>query len=55
MLGAGSISVVLDVLRPERSALVATLERLDATDWARATECPAYSLKGIACRSGCSG
>ena len=48
MLDGGSISVVLDVLRPERSALLAMLEALRAEDWARPTECPAYTVKGIA-------
>jgi uncharacterized protein (TIGR03083 family) len=48
MLGAGSISLVLDVLEPERSALVELLTVLGPEDWARSTECPAYSVKGIA-------
>ena len=48
MVDAGSISVVVDVLRPERAALLAVLEPLDAAQWAAATECPAYTVKGIA-------
>jgi uncharacterized protein (TIGR03083 family) len=48
MLGAGSISLVLDVLEPERSALVELLIGLGPEDWARPTECPAYSVKGVA-------
>lgn len=48
MLDAGSIGIVLDVLRPERAALLALLESLDAEDWNRSTECPAYAIKGIA-------
>jgi uncharacterized protein (TIGR03083 family) len=48
MIDAGSISVVLDVLRPERAALLELLEGLDPDAWSRPTECPAYSVKGIA-------
>jgi uncharacterized protein (TIGR03083 family) len=48
VLGAGSISLVLDVLEPERSALVELLDGLGFQDWARPTECPAYSAKGVA-------
>jgi uncharacterized protein (TIGR03083 family) len=48
MIDAGSISVVLDVLRPERAALVELLEGLDAAAWSQPTECPAYSVQGIA-------
>jgi uncharacterized protein (TIGR03083 family) len=48
MIDAATISVVLDVLRPERSALLDMLGTLDATDWARPTECPAYTVKGVA-------
>jgi uncharacterized protein (TIGR03083 family) len=48
MLDAGSISVVLDVLRPERGDLLALLESLGAEDWARSTECPAYTVQGVA-------
>ena len=42
------ISTVLAVLRPERAALVELLESLAADDWTRPTECPAYTVKGIA-------
>lgn len=48
MINAQSISVVLEVLRPEREALLATLEGLDRVAWSRPTECPAYTVKGIA-------
>jgi hypothetical protein len=48
MLGAASVSLVLDVLQPERSALVQLLIGLGPEDWARPTECPAYCVKGVA-------
>lgn len=48
MLDSRSISVVLDVLRPERKALVDTLDQLSADQWALPTECPAYTVKGVA-------
>jgi hypothetical protein len=48
MLGAASISLVLDVLEPERSALIELLIGVGPEDWARPTECPAYSVKGVA-------
>jgi uncharacterized protein (TIGR03083 family) len=48
MLDVSSISTVLDVYRPERACLVGFLERLDQEEWNRPTECPAYSVKGIA-------
>ena len=48
MLGADSIQVVLDVLGPEREELLDTLAGLDADAWQRATECPAYTVKGVA-------
>jgi hypothetical protein len=48
MIDAGSIPIVLDVLRPERAALLTTLEGLDGEDWNRPTECPAWSVQGIA-------
>jgi hypothetical protein len=48
MVDAGSISVVLAVLHPERDALVAMLESFETEDWSRSTECPAYTVKGIA-------
>jgi uncharacterized protein (TIGR03083 family) len=48
MIDGSSIDVVLDAYGPERSALLGLLERLDAGQWGLATECPAYSVKGIA-------
>ena len=48
MLGADSIGVVLEALRPERAALLELLTGLDPLDWDLPTECPAYSVKGIA-------
>lgn len=48
MLDGDSISPVLDVLRPERAALVQLLDCLDSDQWALPTECPAYTVKGIA-------
>jgi uncharacterized protein (TIGR03083 family) len=47
-IDAESIPVVTQVLAPERAALVALLRSLADEDWARPTECPAYSVKGIA-------
>lgn len=48
MFDAGSISEVLDVTRPEREALLVTLREFDIAAWSLPTECPAYSVKGIA-------
>jgi uncharacterized protein (TIGR03083 family) len=48
VLGADSINVVLDVLRPERETLLDLLRALEPEDWNRATECPLYSVKGVA-------
>ncbi len=48
MLSASSISVVLEAYRPERDALLGLLASLAADDWNKPTECPAYSVKGIA-------
>jgi uncharacterized protein (TIGR03083 family) len=48
MIDAASISVVLDALRPERAELLAVLRPLGSGEWAAATECPAYTVKGIA-------
>jgi uncharacterized protein (TIGR03083 family) len=39
---------VTSMLRPERAALVELLRSLEPDDWARPTECPAYSVKGVA-------
>lgn len=48
MLDASSIEMVLEVSRPERSALTSLLEELSPDEWERPTECPTYSVKGIA-------
>ncbi|HXW38549.1 MAG TPA: maleylpyruvate isomerase N-terminal domain-containing protein, partial [Acidimicrobiales bacterium] len=48
MLDASSISTVLDVYRPERTQLLDLLGGLGPTDWHRPTECPAYTVKGVA-------
>jgi uncharacterized protein (TIGR03083 family) len=48
VLGPTSMSIVLDALVPERAALLALLDELGPQDWDRATECPAYTVKGIA-------
>ncbi len=43
-----TISAVIEVLPPERTALLDLLAGLAPDDWERPTECPAYSVKGIA-------
>ena len=43
-----TISTVLDVYLPERARLIDLLAGLDHSQWALPTECPAYSVKGIA-------
>lgn len=43
-----TIATVLDVYPPERERLIALLRTLDDEQWAAPTECPAYSVKGIA-------
>lgn len=48
MIDAGSIHVVLDVLRPERDTFLALLQSLDGDAWKLPTECPAYTVKGVA-------
>lgn len=48
MLSGDSIEVVLRVYRPERVALVELLDALCPDEWSFPTECPAYTLKGIA-------
>jgi uncharacterized protein (TIGR03083 family) len=48
VLDASSLSVVLDAYVPERDALLDLLHGLAPEDWGRATECPAYSVKGVA-------
>jgi uncharacterized protein (TIGR03083 family) len=40
--------MVLEVYRPERSTLTSLLEGLGPDEWERSTECPAYSVKGVA-------
>jgi len=40
--------MVLEVYRPERSTLTSLLEALGPDQWERSTECPAYSVKGVA-------
>ncbi len=39
---------VLDVLRPERNLLCDLLASLTAADWSRPTECPAWTIRGLA-------
>jgi uncharacterized protein (TIGR03083 family) len=39
---------VRDVLAPERAELVALLRGLAPEQWARTTECPAYTVQGVA-------
>jgi uncharacterized protein (TIGR03083 family) len=48
MVGASSIEIVLEAYRPERSALIGLLEGLGSDDWERSTDCPAYTVKGVA-------
>ena len=48
MIDASSIDVVLDAYRPERAALLDLLGGLEAPAWGLPTECPAYTVKGIA-------
>lgn len=48
MIDVESVSVVLAAYGPERAALLALLGSLENRDWARPTECPAYTVKGIA-------
>ena len=43
-----TISTVLDVYLPERVRLIELLGTLNAEQWSSPTECPAYSVKGIA-------
>lgn len=47
-IDAANIGVVTDVLSPERDELIALLDSLSGSDWDRPTECPAYTVKGIA-------
>src|SRR3954454_16760054 len=39
---------VLDLLAPERAELVTLLAGLAPGDWDRPTECPAWTVKGVA-------
>lgn len=39
---------VTPILRPERAALLELLESLQSEQWALPTECPAYTVKGVA-------
>jgi uncharacterized protein (TIGR03083 family) len=48
MLDGESVSTVLDVLRPERAALIDLLKGLGAAQWDAQTECPTYTVNGIA-------
>ena len=48
MIDAHSIAVVFDAYGPERTALIDLLRSLGDADWERPTECPAYSVKGVA-------
>lgn len=48
MLDASSISQILDVYRPERRCLLELLRELSDEQWSMPTECPAYTVKGIA-------
>ena len=43
-----TIPTVLDVYLPERVRLIELLGTLNAEQWSSPTECPAYSVKGIA-------
>jgi uncharacterized protein (TIGR03083 family) len=43
-----SIFVVTDAMPHERQELLVLLGELDEADWDRPTECPSYSVKGIA-------
>lgn len=48
VLAADSIDLILRELRPERSALLELLRSLGPEEWEHATECPLYSVKGVA-------
>jgi uncharacterized protein (TIGR03083 family) len=43
-----TISTVLDVYPLERARLIELLSELDEAQWGQPTECPAYTVKGIA-------
>lgn len=48
MIGPSSIATVLEGLRPERTRLLELLRGLTVDEWSAPTECPLYSVKGIA-------
>ncbi len=48
VLDAESIDLILRELRPERSELLELLRSLGPEGWEHATECPLYSVKGVA-------
>jgi uncharacterized protein (TIGR03083 family) len=48
MIDSSSIGLVIQTYRPERAALLELLSRLSPEDWSLPTECPAYSVKGVA-------
>src|SRR5688500_12092308 len=45
--GGHDVIDVVPWLREERAAFIALLESLDAEDWARPTECPAWTVHGV--------
>jgi uncharacterized protein (TIGR03083 family) len=47
-INANNLSIVLDALRQERAELLRFLQDLTSDEWDSPTECPAYSVKGIA-------
>ena len=47
-IDSDTISFVLDAYVPERARLIELLASLGAEEWALPTECPQYSVKGIA-------
>lgn len=47
-INAGNLSIALDALRQERMELLRFLQALTSEEWELPTECPAYSVKGIA-------
>ena len=47
-IDAATIHTVLDGYQPERARLIELLGGLDDAQWAQPTECPVYSVKGIA-------
>lgn len=48
MISADSIATVLEMLGPERTRLLDLLGGLGADEWALPTECPLYSVQGVA-------